>query len=224
MGMVVVQTRGQIPQPAWATLTLQATFACEPNRAGCCGAFGSGGSLQARRALLANRRHEELPIIACESVARRFDVTQSTCLPGLALRSRRAGRTRRPTLPCHTLWARRSLLSGTTLRSGGSWRSRRPLRAGRPLRTGRTLRPGGSRGALGAFKTSGQQDRSRECDNDGQCTHANAPKCLRAREGSANFDLTHYDKQALHTSPVGDGTLLRSRSMPKRSRAATSSE
>jgi hypothetical protein len=43
---------------------------------------------------------------------------------------------------------------------------------------------------LGAFRTSGQQDRDRECNDDAQSTHADAPKFLRDRVRIANAACT----------------------------------
>jgi len=55
----------------------------EPNYSGCCAAFGPGGSLEGSRTFLANGRTKYFAIVARDSIAGPFDLTQSACLPGL---------------------------------------------------------------------------------------------------------------------------------------------
>src|SRR5215831_18752660 len=119
----------------------------EPNDAGCC----------------ANGRNKYFAIIARDS--RPFDVTQSACLPRIALRAwrpRRTGGAWLAALASHALRAPRALRpswplrTGGALWSGGSGWAGQPLWtgcalwsggagwAGRPLRTGCALWPGGA--------------------------------------------------------------------------------
>jgi hypothetical protein len=55
----------------------------ESNQAARCAARGPSGSLQDRRTFLANRRNKHLSVVAGDSVAGAFDVTESARLPRL---------------------------------------------------------------------------------------------------------------------------------------------
>jgi hypothetical protein len=147
----------------------------EANHAACCVAFGPSGSLKGSRTFFANGGDKRFAIVACDSISRPLDITQSTCLPRLTLRARWSRRTGWARFASGALWACRSLLSGTSLWTSWARRSRRTLRTGWPLRAGGALRTGGSCRALGAL-ASDQQDCDRKCDNGAQSTHVGAPK------------------------------------------------
>jgi hypothetical protein len=147
----------------------------EANDAACYGAFRPSGSLKGSGTFFANGGDKRFAIVACDSISRPLDITQSTCLPRLTLRARRSRRTGWARFASGALWARRSLLSGTSLWTSWARRSRRTLRTGWPLRAGGALWTGRSCRALGAL-TSDQQNCGGECDNGAQSTHAGAPK------------------------------------------------
>src|SRR5215472_93738 len=90
----------------------------EPNYAGCCATFGTGGGpLNGSGTFLANGRNQHFALVARDGISGSFDMTQSACLPGLTLRARRSRRTVGSSFARFTsyaLWARR------TLRTGGS--------------------------------------------------------------------------------------------------------
>ena len=96
----------------------------EPNYAGCCATFGTGGGpLNGSGTFLANGRNQHFALIARDGISGAFDMTQSACLPGLTLRARRSSRTVGSpfaTFASHALLARGTLLAGASLRTGGS--------------------------------------------------------------------------------------------------------
>jgi hypothetical protein len=148
----------------------------EANHAACCVAFGPSGSLKGSRTFFANGGDKRFAIVACDSISRALDITQSARLPRITLRARRSRRTGWARFASGALWACRSLLPGTSLRPSWARRSSRPLRAGWSLRAGGALRTGGSCWALGAL-ASDQQDCGGECDN-GAHSHAGCSEIL----------------------------------------------
>jgi hypothetical protein len=106
----------------------------EPNYAGCCATFGTGGGpLNGSGTFLANGRNQHFALIARDGISGSFDMAES------ARRSRRAVGSPFARFASHALWARGTLLAGASLRTGGSgWTlgTRRPGGsgwAGRPL-------------------------------------------------------------------------------------------
>src|SRR5262245_16110757 len=98
----------------------------EPNYAGCCATFGTGGGpLNGGGTFLANSRNQHFALIARDGISGPFDMTQNAWLSGLTLRARRSRRTVGSTFArfaSHALWARGTLLAGASLRTGGpSW-------------------------------------------------------------------------------------------------------
>ena len=145
----------------------------EPDRSGRSAAFGCG-ALQGCGALLANRRHQDFPVVAADGIAGGLNVTKPACRPrrsGWSRRPRRSGRprlafgtgrprrARRARLPANALRARGTLLSGFALRAGGPRRPAGALAAGRPRQTRNALRTGRTCWTLRALETPGQQDR-----------------------------------------------------------------
>jgi len=145
----------------------------EPDRSGRGAAFGCG-ALQGCGALLANRRHQDFPVVAGDGIAGGLNVTKPACRPrrsGWSRRPRRSGRprlafgtgrprrARRARLPANALRARGTLLSGFALRAGGPRRPAGALAAGRPRQTRNALRTGRTCWTLRALETPGQQDR-----------------------------------------------------------------
>src|SRR5262245_12845052 len=93
----------------------------EPNYAGCCATFGTGGGpLNGSGTFLANGRNQHFALIARDGISGSFDMTQSAYLSGLTRRSRRAEGSPFTTFASRALWARGTLLAGASLRTGGS--------------------------------------------------------------------------------------------------------
>jgi hypothetical protein len=106
----------------------------EPDYAGCCATFGTGGRpLNGSGTFLANGRNQHFALIARDGISGSFDMTQS------ARRSRRTVGSPFARLASHALWACGTLLAGASLRTGGSGWALRTRRtggsgwAGRPL-------------------------------------------------------------------------------------------
>jgi hypothetical protein len=93
----------------------------EPNYAGCCATFGTGGGpLNGSGTFLANGRNQHFALIARDGISGSFNMTQSACLSGLTFRAGRSRRTVGSPFATHALRARGTLLAGASLRTGGS--------------------------------------------------------------------------------------------------------
>ena len=81
----------------------------EPDYAGCCATFGTGGRpLNGSGTFLANGRNQHFALIARDGISGSFDMTQS------------ARRSRRAVGSPFALWAGGTLLTDASLRTGGS--------------------------------------------------------------------------------------------------------